>query len=105
MQIIIDFNSKADLKRKLDDLLGQMPINEHIIENPSKKPAYSNKRWTQYEIDNVRDWYLNKTFTAKEMAKSLQRTPQSVSQLIFKLTQKGLPKRKPRAGKVMITSQ
>jgi hypothetical protein len=110
MQLTIDFQTVNELRQKLNELtnLYQVTVNQenHLhIAQPTKAPSYKGKRWTQYEIDNVKHWYENKTYTAKEMAKALGRTPVSVHQLIYKMTKNGLRRRTNRAGEVIISQQ
>ena len=99
MQLIINFDSIRELQMQVQQFLSNENKQEELIckKEPNRKP----KRLTDFEINEVTHWYSEKTFTAKEMARTLGRTPSAVGQLIHKLTQKGLPLRSHRAGKVI----
>ena len=62
-------------------------LDEYRLEAPSKDPTRKNKKWTSIEINFIRDHY-NK-FSARDIAKSLHRTPVSVTAQVQKMVKLG----------------
>ena len=88
---------------KLFSILGG--IGEQISEGeetlnfsrPEIEPMRKRKAWTQFELDNVVQWYPN--YSAKQVAKKLQRTRSAVNQAIFRMLKKGILKPKTKRPK------
>lgn len=82
---------KYELKIEFDHLdelktfLTKQPQEENV--SMKIEPYRTHKRWTDIEINFVKDNYYK--FTYKQIAKSLNRPKTSVAQLITKLNKKG----------------
>ena len=92
----IEFSSLEELQNFI-----KKDKQSSTISPPSVDPLRKFKRWTEFELQYLKDNYKN--FKSREIAKSLCRPVTAVQQMVFAMNQKGANLKKiNKAGKVKV---
>lgn len=82
---------EGNSKKELLDILNKQEISEVSIQEPERQKIRAHKKFTQYELDAIVDFY-KRGHKVKAIAKSLQRTKPSIAIQLSKMFKAGLLK-------------